>query len=519
MEDLQGKNINQDDIAHLMSQEVLHLPDEEKDKNVKSEAEIEVELANKNISLLDYTYNEYLSHENLGDIFTISFLSFKPKKNLESLNNIPNKIYFKFSFWHFEEYPKEPEPSIITKPSELKASYLSSSPSFFIYNEKKDPEGQSDKEKKIIITYDPSIDNYIDYKSFLNYLLLRELFIEIFDYEKQIPYGYIKIPLKKLVRYKKKSILENFSVNIYDNYTYEQKGSIELALKSDEIKTIKPFNLKEQNEKFNFFYSSNQFSNSKNIEMNESQSLPNDKNNNKTRKKRKKVVSVAPMDYSKLSQIEKDLYDEKILEFKNKNNISGGSNSETLFQKNINNTGGTYLDQNLEKRVRVLRFLDTHIDNGKTITLNKNVNGNNLNYISQDILEDNVKKNMEQKNFYDTLNYTNYIKNINKETLIERTIAENNKNILSVALIQGEPHYFNFLLSNETNHQELYHIIISKNDDKEYNVRPENENQLYDYSINDENKNEKSINFKDNIVKLVTDSKEYEYHNIKRFKN
>ena len=61
-------------------------------------------------------------------------------------------------------------------------------------------------------------------------------------------------------------------MNIYDNYTYEQKGSIELALKSDEIKTIKPFNLKEQNEKFNFFYSSNQFSNSKNIEM-------NDKNN------------------------------------------------------------------------------------------------------------------------------------------------------------------------------------------------------------------------------------------------
>ena len=514
MEDLQGKNINQDDIAHLMSQEVLHLPDEEKDKNVKSEAEIEVELANKNISLLDYTYNEYLSHENLGDIFTISFLSFKPKKNLESLNNIPNKIYFKFSFWHFEEYPKEPEPSIITKPSELKASYLSSSPSFFIYNEKKDPEGQSDKEKKIIITYDPSIDNYIDYKSFLNYLLLRELFIEIFDYEKQIPYGYIKIPLKKLVRYKKKSILENFSVNIYDNYTYEQKGSIELALKSDEIKTIKPFNLKEQNEKFNFFYSSNQFSNSKNNEMNESQSLPNNSINNKTRKKRKKVVTVAPMDYSKLSQIEKDLYAEKILEFKNKNNISGGSNSETLFQKNINNTGGTYLDQNLEKRVRVLRFLDTHIDNGKTITLNKNVNGNNLNYISQDILEDNVKKNMEQKNFYDTLNYTNYIKNINKETLIERTIAENNKNILSVALIQGEPHYFNFLLSNETNHQELYHIIISKNDDKESNIRLGNENQFYDYSINDENKNENSKNFKDNILKLVTDSKEYEYITI-----
>ena len=63
------------------------------------------------------------------------------------------------------------------------------------------------------------------------------------------------------------------------------------------------------------------------------------------------------------------------------------------------------------------------------------------------------------KNFYDTLNYTNYIKNINKESLIAKTISENNKNIITIALIQGEPHYFNFILTNETNHQELYHII------------------------------------------------------------
>ena len=253
MDDLQGKNINQDDIAHLVSQGILHLPDEEKDKKEQNNAEIEVELANKNQSLLTYTYNEYLSHENFGDIFTINFVSFKPKKNIESLNNIPNKIYFKFSFWDIEEFITDI--AIITKPSELKSAYLSSPPSFFIYKDKDDNDNyKEDKEMKIKITYDPSIDNYINYKDFLNYLLLRELFIQIFDYDKQIPYGYFKIPLKNFVRIKKKSILENFSVNIYDNYNYEQKGTIELVLKSGEIKTIKPFNLKEHEEKFNFFY-------------------------------------------------------------------------------------------------------------------------------------------------------------------------------------------------------------------------------------------------------------------------
>ena len=92
------------------------------------------------------------------------------------------------------------------------------------------------------------------------------------------------------------------------------------------------------------------------------------------------------MDYGQLSQIEKNLYSQKILEFKNKSNLTGvmkdNDNNNmtgmtgTLFQNNFQNTmnnKGTsfYLDQNLEKRVRVMRFLDTHIDNGKTITLKK----------------------------------------------------------------------------------------------------------------------------------------------------
>ena len=95
MDDLQGKNINQDDLAHLISQGVLKTQEEQNqnDKEEKAKAELEVELANRNITNLSYVYEEYLNHDNFGDVFSISFISFKPMKNLESFNNIPNKIF------------------------------------------------------------------------------------------------------------------------------------------------------------------------------------------------------------------------------------------------------------------------------------------------------------------------------------------------------------------------------------------------------------------------------------------
>ena len=511
MDDLQGKNINQDDIAHLISQGILHLPDDENDKKAKLDAEIEVELANKNQSLLNYTFNDYLSHENFGDVFTIKFDSFKSVKNIESLNNIPNKIYFKFSFWDFEEIITEP--AIITKPAELKSSYLSSSPSFFIFRAKNDNEEyQTDKEMKLKISFDPSIDNYISYKSFLNYLLLRELFIEVYDYDKQLPYGYFKIPLKHFVRRnQKKSDFHNFSVNVYDNYNYEQKGSIALVLNTEEIKTVKPFNLKDGEDKFFYFYSANQFINNTGNKFKNNPNISYDDSKNRMKKK-KKVVSVTPLNYNQLTNIEKDLFSQKILEFKNRSNITGTINNNAFMKNTINNNSTGYLDQNLEKRIRVLRFLDTHNDDGKTITLNKNLNEKDLTYLSDDLLKSKKLENI-QKNFYETLNYTNYIRNLNKDTLIEKTIAENNKNILTIALIQGEPHYFNFILTNESSHEELYHIIISKNEDKQFKEETENETHPF-YSGNEENKYEKSLNFNDNTVRLVTDSKEYEYITI-----
>ena len=396
MDNLQGKNINQDDLAHLISQGVLKPKEEQKqnDKDEQEQAELEVELANRNISLLSYVYEEYSTHDNLGDTFSINFISFKPIKNIESLNNIPNKIFFKFSFWDFEEFSTAP--AIITKPSELKASYLSTPPSFFIYKSKEENQPmQLNEEMKISITYDPSIENYIEYKNFLNYLLIRDLFIQIFDYEKQMPYGYIQIPLKNFIRHKKKSVLKNFSVNVYDNFNYEKKGEIELCLKSNEIKTIKDFNLEEQQEKFNVFYSQNQFINYKGNDIKENINSTLNKNN-KIRQKRKKVVSVPQMNFNQLTQIEKDLYTQKILEFKSKNNLKDDTNENTkgtFLQKTLSNSKtGYFLDQNLEKRIRVMRFLDTHIDDGKNIITNKKIDNADIPYVNQTLLKNSIKR-------------------------------------------------------------------------------------------------------------------------------
>ena len=62
MDDLQGKNINQDDLAHLISQGVLKPQEEQKqsDKDTQEQAELEVELANRNIALLSFIMKNIL---------------------------------------------------------------------------------------------------------------------------------------------------------------------------------------------------------------------------------------------------------------------------------------------------------------------------------------------------------------------------------------------------------------------------------------------------------------------------
>ena len=94
------------------------------------------------------------------------------------------------------------------------------------------------------INYDPSINNYINYKTFISYLVFRDLFVEIYDFEKKMPFGYFKFPLSKFLRpFQKNFVSEQIEVKVFDNFTNEQKGYMVLDLESREIKTKMPFNI------------------------------------------------------------------------------------------------------------------------------------------------------------------------------------------------------------------------------------------------------------------------------------
>ena len=258
------------------------------------------------------------------------------------------------------------------------------------------------------INYDPSINNFINYKTFLNYLVFRELFIEIYDYEKQMPYGYAKLPLSKFLRSNgARFIVEQTEISIYDNFTHEQKGSLGLSLKSEEMNTKQNFDIIEQNKRLNLIDSGNNNNNEQNI-------------------KNKKVLSIA-------------------------------SNKIQIF----NNTYKNKEDKNYNKNIDKIKI--SIIGNQTLINQTKYKNSNN------NIIND---------------------FNIKKTNKLEKTIiAFNHKNnSLTLSLIQGQPHYFNYIININSNTEQLFHIVISTDENK--------------YSNNHKN---------DIIINFVSNSEEYEY--------
>ena len=361
-------------------------------------------------TFLDNIYKIYSSHARLGENFLIHFSFLRPQNGLDNLNSIPDIINFRFSFWDFEEFYSVP--GILSKPEEYKINHLLTSPILPIFKFNMiDYYTQEDnnQEVNIEINYDPSINNFINYKTFISYLAFRELFIEIFDYEKQMPYGYVKLPLIKFLRSNgERFLVEKIEVNIYDNFTHEQKGSLGLSLKSEEMNTKDNFNIIEQNEKLNIIDSAN-INNIKEI-------------------KKRKVVSVG-------SSIK----------------------NQQLFKKNVMNEEEKNYYKNIDK-------IKLSIIGNQTI--------------------------INQENYRDNNNINIYNYNDKKKNKLNNTIVDfNNKNNeLNISLIQGEPHYFNYIIHNNSDNEQKYYVVISTDNNKYYN------------------------NYKnDIIISLVSNSEEYEY--------
>ena len=363
-------------------------------------------------TFLDKIYKIYSSHARLAEHFLIQFTFLRPQNGLDNLDSIPDLINFRFSFWDFEEFYTPP--GIVTKPEEYKINHLLTSPDLPIFKYNMiDYYTQEDSQDVLVeIDYDPSINNYISYKTFISYLVFRELFIEIYDYEKQMPYGYAKLPLSTFLRNNgERFIVNQLEINIYDNFTHEQKGWLGLSIKSEEINTKNNFSINEQNTELSIIDTgNNQESNNSNIEQNI---------------KKKKVISIASN--------------------KKKSLINYENEEEKNYYKNIDKINLSI------------------IGNQTLISQTKYLNNNIDNY------------------------------NENKENKLENTIIDFNKknNLLILSLIQGEPHYFNFIIHNKSNIEQKYYVVISTDNNK--------------YSNNYKN---------DNIITLIANSEEYKYITI-----
>ena len=496
-----NKNISKADMADLINQGILTLPNDDEDINKididksKYHDPTDYDLIRANQSLLDYTYNQIIeNHLYFGDIFTFQFISFKPLKTLESYNSVPTSIYFKFTFWSFGEF--QTENAEITKPL-MNSNVIPNNIPLFIYKQNAQfYQNSSDKDMKITISYDPSIDNNIDYKLFVKYLLYKDLFIEIFDNEKQMVFGYVKVPLKKLIRATdKRNLFELIHVPVYDNQNYTNKGELEILLKSDETKTSNNFDIMENANKFKYFSSLDQYE-------------QNDEPDSSivyypTFKKfaKKKVVSVGPMAYGKMLKKDKEIVGKNIIDSNTRGNIEDILKKKREMREKRTNAFANYnikntfkLDKQTEKKVRVLKYLDDENEEirKKNSTLKQMKSINNLNnntFIPNDILKANMNKLDKENEFYENLNYANYIKSINKQKVIEKAINESNKNILSLALIQGQPHYFNYIITNKKPIEELYHVVVSQTRKKKKMI---NDNE-------------------ENVVSLITNPEEFEY--------
>ena len=172
-----------------------------------------------NLPFYEKILNLYSSHANLAEIFKINFYAFLPQNGLDNFNSIPDFINFRFSFWDFDQFYTPIY--YLDKPEKFEINHLLTSPHLRIikYNSEEDKE----EDAIIEIKYDPSINNSINYKTFLKYLAFREIFVQIYDFEKKIPYGYFKFPLSKFLRPNKSKIsTEQIELKVFDNFTHEE---------------------------------------------------------------------------------------------------------------------------------------------------------------------------------------------------------------------------------------------------------------------------------------------------------
>ena len=398
-----------------------------------------------NENLIDYTLDKEIKGDELSNHISIQFLAYKPKNENISLNQIPNKLQFFFDF--FNQQDNYSPVCIVNKP-ESDLRYYSNSLTL-------KPEGSelsTNNDNKIIMNlkFDPSNDNSIDYRDFIQYLLFKKMPIKVMDVDKNMCLGFIKVPLKDIIRQGKHQIYQLKQYEIYDNY-FDLKGYIQLYLRNDGLKTLKQFNYDPKGLKY--------------IDC---------KSGYNNSLKKKKVLA-KPISMQNLSEEEK----EKMGEIIYRNNPL----NDKFKESQIYQIKQMKMEPEMEKKVRVLRYFNDQ---------NELKNKEKLEEAKLTFYKN--KKIRDEKNFQ-KLQMIGQFKDATKGNLLNRIIHNNHKNFFEISLILGQPYYFNYIITNPFTDEESFHVEIKSEEDENYQ-------RLYS-NIN-HNKNEF------NIISLVHDPIEWE---------
>jgi hypothetical protein len=414
--DHSSKDISRRDKADLIAKGLLNLEASEKSEN-----------------LLNFTLERELKDDKKAHSFVFHFLAYKPLSDIKDYNSIPDKIFFRFNFWDFEFFSTNV--AIVSKPS---SNITPSSTPLILQRENSILNAKNDeKEMKVQIDFDPSTDPNMDYKEFINYLLNKQLFIEIYEAEKLFFIGFVKVPLKDLLRQGKASIYQTKEFEIFDD-KFNSKGYLQLLLKSTGISTHKSFvydpsSLKVINTKDRF------------------QSIP----------KKKKVMS-KPLNVDKMIKQEQEVIAKNLMNSDMKDKKLGvDMNSLELSN---NKTLKLNVDSEMQKRLRAMKYASGGSSNLSQMMFSDNK-----------LSEMKVKQEMENQ-FYKTLNYANRLKEMKKKDILTKTIQDNNKNNLSVSLILGQPFFTNFVIHNNTEQDELLQLIVTRTSEENQEMKHKQQN-------------------------------------------
>lgn len=172
-------------------------------------------------NLSAFHFETALNDDNKAFYISFLFLSFKPKAGLSDYTMTPDRIYMKFGFWNYGEIVSEV--AIVNKPKDTNIQF-SSIPLILTKEIAPLTSNSDEKEIRIEIQYDPTSDPFTDFKDFIEYLIYKNIYIEVHDAESNFLIGFIKVNLRDFLSDKKSLAPKTREYDIFNVINFFKLG-------------------------------------------------------------------------------------------------------------------------------------------------------------------------------------------------------------------------------------------------------------------------------------------------------